>query len=114
MSGSNSGDAGESHEVTALVKRLRPGDVIRYRTSTGREYVHDVIGTEIKDGYYRVRAQGPKGGRYILMPEKPEEMGNHPAPEVFWENPDPDEGNNPYELVTRGEIILLRIIAEPE
>lgn len=48
------------------------------------------------------------------MPEKPEEMGNHPAPEVFWENPDPDEGNNPYELVTRGEIILLRIIAEPE
>ena len=100
-----------SERLERLVRRLRPGDEIEYETSTGHEVSHRVVEVTVEDGYDRVYAEGPRGGRYLLMPEKPAGMGNHPAPEVFWVNPDPDEGTNQYEAVTRGSLVSLSVTA---
>ena len=111
---SASTDDQEIEKLKQLIHRLRPGDTVEYQTSTGHEVTHKVIEISREEGYYRVYAKGPQGGRYLLMPEKPDGMGNHPAPEVFWVNPNPDEGSNPYEVVTRGSITSLSITAERE
>ncbi|WP_157971548.1 hypothetical protein [Halorussus litoreus] len=104
----------DTEQLKRLLRRLHPGDQIEYETSTGREGSHKVVETAIEDGYYRVYAEGSQGGRYLLMPEKRDGMGDHPVPEAFWVNQDPDENNTPYELVTRGSILSLSITASRE
>ncbi|UWG47424.1 hypothetical protein HSRCO_1137 [Halanaeroarchaeum sp. HSR-CO] len=104
----------DSEKVKQLLTRLRPGDDISYKTTQRDEATVRVKSTSIEDGYYRIYLEGPEGGEYLIMREKPEGMGNSPAPEAFWVNPEPNEGNNPYELVTRGSVLSLSIFAERE
>lgn len=103
-----------SEKLKQLLTRLRPGDGITYETTLRDEATVTVTSTTLEEGHYRIYLEGPEGGEYLIVREKPEGMGNHPAPEAFWVNPDPNEGNNPYELVTRGSVVSLSISAERE
>jgi hypothetical protein len=107
-------DNADTEKLKQLLSRLRPGDHIIYETTQRDEATVTVTSTTLEDGQYRIYLEGPEGGEYLIMREKPEGMGNSPAPEAFWVNPKPNEGNNPYELVTRGSVISLSIRAERE
>ena len=104
----------DTKKLKQLLTRLRPGDVIAYETTQRDEATVTVTSTTLEDGHYWIDVEGPEGGEYLIMREKPEGMGNSPAPEAFWVNPDPNEGNNSYELVTRGSVLSLSITAERE
>lgn len=104
---------GEGEEaLKRVLNRLRPGDRITYETTKRDEAQVTITRVANEDGYYRVYAEGSRGGEYLFMPEKPDGMGNHPVPEVFWVNPEPGEGNNPYEVATRGSLTSLTLTVE--
>lgn len=105
---------GSAENLKQLLTRLRPGDTITYETNLRNEATVTVRSTTLEEGQYRIYLEGPQGCNYLIMREKPDTVGKHSAPEAFWVNPEPNEGNNPYELVTRGSVISLSISAEGE
>ena len=104
----------DTEALQELIKRLRPGDNINCQTTQWDDASVTVTKVAEEDGYYMVYTEGSRGGEYLFMSEKPGGWGNHPVPEVFWVNPEPDEGNNPYEVVTRGALLSLSITVERE
>lgn len=114
MASSRTETTREAEELKQFLRRLRPGDRLKYKTNKQDETSATVTKTTIEDGLYRVYAKGPRDGEYVFMPEKAEGMGHHPVPEVFWVNPDPDEGSNTYELITRGALLSISLTVERE
>ncbi|MFC7081053.1 hypothetical protein [Halorussus caseinilyticus] len=100
----------ERAEVRKLIRRLRPGDEISYRTSQRDGPIEaTVTAVTTTDGYYEVIIEGTRGGTYSLVPDTPAGMGDHPNPENFHVSPNPDDVKNAKK--TRGTVLELSITA---
>ncbi|WP_266075673.1 hypothetical protein [Haladaptatus caseinilyticus] len=107
MERTNRGTDASSGRLESLIRRLRRGDTVTVGTDTGsfrepRSFIVDRIAEERSarddDVYYRVHLRGPRGGHYVMMPEKPQGKGAHEPPELFYQHPDDhDKWGDPEE-----------------